>query len=783
VRDKFIENLGFIPDSFQLEAFKYIEKETNLLVAAPTGAGKTLVGEYAIWCAVNDALEGERNKVFYTTPIKALSNQKYHDLLKEYGYDKVGLITGDTVINSEAQVVVMTTEVLRNMLYDNSTTLIGLKSVVMDEVHYLGDKSRGSVWEEVLIHINKDVNIIALSATVSNLEEFSGWLEEVRGNCEVVVSEKRPIELKQYIMLGNGKTGNGKTGNEKSENLLSLYEDDGKTINPILFKRMRTELKFNPRGYKRNYHKGKPGRSRPNLNKKAERVLPRRVDTIKELKKKDMLPCIFFIFSRKGCDEALSGVMKFGEQLTTSDEAWEIANFLRSEVESKLENRELITLGYADFLSAAMDGYAAHHAGVLQIFREATEKLFEKGLLKCVFATETLALGVNMPARTVVIERLTKFNGVGHEKLTPGEFTQFTGRAGRRGKDTVGYSVVLDQKELQPTDVANLVSNRVYPLISSFQPNYNMVANLLKKVSEEQAKVILKKSYAQYQLDQKSKELQERIDDYSGALAGYQKHFEDSNQNSAKRWKNRYNKTMAKKGRIENQLEQNNLQLVNEFTKIKALLVKYDYLNQNKSKEIKLTQKGHILTHINCEHEILLIESVLEGIFENLKPAEMAAVLSCFISVSKATSLTDSYIPGIPQEVFQKLFKLESTWKKIHILEKRLDIKSPRAEFELNFSLVQPVFDYANGASLETILDCFNPNQFGRFGKQKRKRNYTRGGRPLGLGDFIRCTKGVIDLSGQIYRNFDNQPQIAKTADQVIYSLKHGLIALLLDEA
>ena len=487
-------------DDFQVRACRALNAGHGVLVAAPTGSGKTVVGEFAVHLAL-----AEGRKCFYTTPIKALSNQKYSDLVRRYSAASVGLLTGDHSINGEAPVVVMTTEVLRNMLYAGSATLATLGYVVLDEVHYLADRFRGAVWEEVIIHLAQSVRLTALSATVSNAEEFGEWLSQVRGGTTVIVDEHRPVPLWQHMLAGNrlydlfasprgssraASNGSGGPGTAKNGGRRAM-------VNPELLRIAQREGLGRPRqvdgrgSYGRPQRGGhRPPRSRP----------PIRAAVIARLDAAGLLPAITFIFSRAGCDAAVLQCLDAGLRLTTPEEADEITA-LAAERTAGIPDRDLPVLGYDAWLAGLQRGVAAHHAGLLPTFKEVVEELFEAGLVRAVFATETLALGINMPARTVVIERLDKWNGETHADLTPGEYTQLTGRAGRRGIDVEGHAVVLWHPGMDPASVAGLAGTRTYPLNSSFQPSYNMAVNLVGQVGRQRAAALLESSFAQFQAD------------------------------------------------------------------------------------------------------------------------------------------------------------------------------------------------------------------------------------------------------------------------------------------
>lgn len=514
----FERGLDFGLDDFQRQACLSLQKGSSVLVAAPTGAGKTLVGEFAIFLA-----QQEGSKAFYTTPIKALSNQKYKDLLALYGPDSVGLLTGDTSIRPEAPILVMTTEVLRNMIYAESSSLANLGYVIMDEVHYLADRSRGAVWEEVMIHLPEHVVVAALSATISNAEEFGAWLGLVRGQTDIVVSEKRPVPLWQHMLVGN--------------RLFDLFAPDqdgqagsqGLDINPELREETRPRrLEGRGRSSFSRMGRGKRSRQRYLDSFRQDPVQPAprrgrlsRPQMIQALDRSGLLPGICFIFSRAGCDAAVQQCIDADLRLTTDAEAQTIRAYI-AEATAQLDTSDLSVLGFYDWREGLSRGIAAHHAGLLPLFKEIVEALFSEGLIRMVFATETLALGINMPARSVVLEKLTKFNGENHVDITPGEYTQLTGRAGRRGIDVEGHAVVLWRPGLDPQQVAGLASKRTYPLNSSFKPTYNMSANLLAQFGAERTRKILESSFAQFQADQSVVGVASRVRKNERALAGFE---------------------------------------------------------------------------------------------------------------------------------------------------------------------------------------------------------------------------------------------------------------------
>lgn len=469
-------------DRFQQEAIDALDAGRSVLVAAPTGSGKTVIAEHAV-----DLALASGKRVFYTAPIKALSNQKYGDLASRLGTERVGLLTGDNAINGDADVVVMTTEVLRNMIYAG-TDLRDLGWVVLDEVHYLQDAYRGPVWEEVIIHAPPWVKLVCLSATVSNADELADWIGLVRGACDVVFESERPVRLEHLFSAAD-------------------RQSDKLWLVPTL-----VDGRPNPEGARfdvapQRIRVGKSGRPRQRF------ATPRRVDVIDELAARELVPALYFIFSRAACDDAVQACLNGGVRLLATPAERQRVRTIAEEHVRNLDDADLDVLGYPTWLAGLEAGLAAHHAGMVPPFKEAVEACFAEGLVKVVFATETLALGVNMPARTVVIERLTKFNGERHDTLTPGEYTQLTGRAGRRGIDPIGHAVVLWSPFTTFEDVASLASSRSFFLRSAFRPTYNMAANLIRRYGQADAGRLLNRSFAQYQADRSVVRLQQRLAD------------------------------------------------------------------------------------------------------------------------------------------------------------------------------------------------------------------------------------------------------------------------------
>ena len=764
----FAAKFPFELDDFQVAGCRSLEDGKGVLVAAPTGAGKTIVGEFAAYLAIEQG-----KKCFYTAPIKALSNQKYQDLKEMYGENRVGLLTGDTSINSEAPLVVMTTEVLRNMIYSNSHTLKDLGFVVMDEVHYLADKFRGAVWEEILIHLPETIQIASLSATVSNAEEFGDWLNEVRGDTEVIVSEIRPVPLYQHVLFGN--------------QLLDLFLSTGK-VNPEIVRLEResyrqVKVKYGASGktHQRNWRES----DKPNI-----RVMGRS-DVIEKLNREGLLPAITFIFSRNACQAAVHQCLTAGIRLTNADERAKIREIVFRATEN-IPEEDLVVLGFHEWLEGLERGIAAHHAGLLPSFKETVEELFQAGLVKCVFATETLALGINMPARTVVLEKLSKWNGQSHLSISPGEFTQLTGRAGRRGIDIEGNAVILWNKDVESASVAGLASTRTYPLKSSFKPTYNMTINLISQFGAERARTSLEASFAQYQADKAVVGLAKQIRRNDSAIETLLAEMECHLGNFDEYWQIRADikeleKTINKQkkakallieeeiiafrknlrshpchgcsdrethariaeraGRLRRENKGLNDRVSNRtdviarrFDLVQIMLERYSYLEAG-----VITRWGLILAKIYGETDLLIAEMIRTGAFDSLNAQEIVSVLSALVYEARRDET-----PKIPHgEVQKALGELTLLWKRIHEDEKDLGLE-PMREPDLGFCMAS--YRWASGHSLSAILK----------------------GTELTVGDFVRSIKQIIDLLRQIA---SASPHLEKVARDALDQIDRGIIS------
>jgi ATP-dependent RNA helicase HelY len=752
--NKFAAGLSFELDSFQVDACHSLEDGKGVLVAAPTGAGKTIVGEFAVELAVQSG-----SKCFYTTPIKALSNQKYSELVARYGEAKVGLLTGDTSINSEADIVIMTTEVLRNMIYANSQTISRLKYVVMDEVHYLADKFRGAVWEEILIHLPDSVQVVSLSATVSNAEEFGEWLQTVRGETEVIVSEIRPVPLYQHVLFGN--------------KLLDLFDENSK-LNPELTKLERESYR-QVRGNWRDKPKGPKGLSRP--------------EVIEKLDREHLLPAITFIFSRKACDAAVKQCLQAGIRLTNENDRKIIRSIINKNV-SNLAQEDLVVLGFYEWVDGLERGVAAHHAGLLPAFKSTVEELFQAGYVKAVFATETLALGINMPARTVVLEKLSKWNGEGHVAISAGEYTQLTGRAGRRGIDIEGNAVILWSNDLDSNTVGGLASTRTYPLKSSFKPTYNMSVNLISQFGSAKARSSLESSLAQFQADKavvglakqirkneiardelfkesvchlgdfldyaqmradikklevvskrdrrRRIDAEEEIASIRKRLRNHSSHACPDRENHA-RFSERGHRLQREIDGLTERINSRTNVIARRFDRIQIVLDQLGYISNG-----EVATPGRMLAKIYGETDLLISESVREGVFNQLSAVDLVAVISCFIYESRSDEAAK-----VPRgDVAIALGKISKIYGRIYEIENDHNLEPMRAP---DFGFSWAAQRWASGNSLTAVL----------------KDN------DLTVGDFVRNMKQIVDLLRQLRgAAFELEPLI----DQALSKIDRGVV-------
>ena len=654
----------------------------------------------------------------------------------------------------------MTTEVLRNMIYSNSSTIADLKYVVMDEVHYLADKFRGAVWEEILIHLSEAVQVISLSATVSNAEEFGEWLQTVRGDTEVIVSEIRPVPLYQHVLFGN--------------RLLDLFGDNQK-LNPELTRLERDTY----RQVKGNW-RDKPKGPKPLM----------RSEIVEKLDREGLLPAITFIFSRNNCDAAVRQCLAAGIRLTNSEERKEIRAAIARNMKNLAED-DLVVLGYYEWADALERGIAAHHAGLLPAFKVTVEELFQRGFVKAVFATETLALGINMPARTVVLEKLSKWNGEGHVAISPGEYTQLTGRAGRRGIDIEGNAVILWNNDLDSTSVGGLASTRTYPLKSSFKPTYNMSINLISQFGSSRARTSLESSLAQFQADKavvglakqirknevarddlykqvechlgnfmeyasmrgeikkletdgrrskrKRHEIEEEIGNIRKRLKQHPSHACPDRENHS-RVTERAQRLQREIDGLSERIDSRTNVIAKRFDRIKVILDKFGYIDND-----AITASGKLLAKIYGETDLLISESIQAGVFSALSPSDLVAVISACIYESR-----NDEAAKVPRgDVQMALAQVSKIYAKIHDAESDMNLEPMRAP---DFGFCWASHKWASGHSLTSILK----------------------GSELTVGDFVRAMKQIIDLLRQLRAA---APDLQPIIDQSLKQIDRGVIA------
>lgn len=781
----FRTDLRFDLDPFQFAACDSVDQGRSVLVAAPTGAGKTIIAEFAIWLAMRQPTA----KVFYTTPMKALSNQKYAELVQAYGETEVGLLTGDTNVNPRARIVVMTTEVLRNMIYADSDLLDDLAWVVLDEVHYLADRFRGAVWEEVILHLPTEVRLVSLSATVSNAEEFGDWLQTVRGDTDVIVSEDRPVPLDQHVLVGN--------------KMVDLFDSSGAAatnrVNPELLRLVGSASRGSggPRG--RRGRGGFPERRGPRTEKAHREQIAKMLD------ERMLLPAIFFVFSRNGCDQGVRHVVRSGLSLTTADERREIRETAEYHCRTLLDE-DLAVLGYWEWLEGLERGVAAHHAGLLPAFKEVVEDLFQRKLVKVVFATETLALGVNMPARTVVLEKLEKFNGEARVPITPGEYTQLTGRAGRRGIDVEGHSVVQWTDGLEPQAVASLASRRTYPLNSSFKPTYNMAVNLIEQFGRDRTREVLETSFAQFQADRSVVDLARKVRSQQESLDGYQDamqcHLGDFTEYAAlrrrlsdlertnvpggreashgarqerqaaisevrrqlqrhpchacpdreahARWAERWYKLKRTNDKLVQQIRSRTGAVATTFDRVTDVLLALGYLVQDAQGDVTVAAGGRRLQRIYGDRDLLVAECLEAGVWKDLTPAQLAGMAATIVYQPRREDA-----PGTEHAVPRGAFRpaLDETltiWSRLDDVERdaRLAGSEPPTP-----AIALGMFRWASGSPLDDVLRSLD----------------------LAAGDFVRWSKQVIDLLDQIRNAGD--PDLAQVARRATDAVRRGIVA------
>lgn len=725
-------------DKFQLESIEQIKAGKSVLTCAPTGAGKTVIAREAIRVALS-----ENKRVFYTAPLKALINQKFYEFSEEFGKENVGIVTGDANQNRDAKIIVMTTEIYRNMLYGTSFGSIDpflndLKYVIFDEFHFINDQYRGTVWEESVIYTPKSVQMIALSATISNPQELVDWITKIHSECALVQTFERPVPLSHYYF--------------KEEQLSPLLTTNNK-LNPQL--KERNDNRFGKKKGKFGNRFGPGGNSKSSIAKVVE-----------ELSKKAMLPAIYFVFSRKGCDKA-------------ADDCEEL-NLLNNEESKKLEHEialaitENKAIEKYNKLHLLKKGIAAHHAGLLPQMKNLIEELFAKGLIKVVFSTETLAAGINMPAKTTVINNLSKATDEGFRTLKASEFLQMSGRAGRRGLDDSGFVVTVKNGNYSAGEVAILAVAKPEDITSHFKASYEMVLNLLMGHSPAELKELVKKSFGQYlaegnlEDDQKEiKRLENQIMDLQHPLCpgeiGDLSHYRElqSKLDNTRREKKQLEKkldpnaqdleaavemlTMEAKSypcngcpkqkpcsnqmdkikRYRKQLRKLEERIANiknwsweNFEKVMDLLIEERFIEGDKP-----TKKGEICASLRTENSFFITELLSSGVFDDLSPEDFAALLSTFV-IGEARNRDKNF-----SDQADVTFKKEKSYKNIarRTIQKQRNFGIER-QVAINPNMSNMVRDWACNKPWEDLMD----KSF------------------LDDGDVLRALRRTLDLSKQI---------------------------------
>ena len=482
--DQFNAMYPFPLDEFQREAIGTFLRGDSVMVAAPTGSGKTVVAEFGIWDAFR-----RTGRVIYTAPIKALSNQKFRDLRSIYG-DEVGLLTGDVTENRDARIIVMTTEILRNMLLQSPWELDDVETVIFDEIHYLADPERGTTWEESIILCPEHIQLICLSATVTNAHEIAGWIGRTHRPIRLIEHFSRPVPLALYYF--------------HEGELATVIDHHGQQVRD--FKNVGGEARRRP-GARRGDH----------VREALDEPQPHEI--VDALKADNLLPAIYFLFSRNDCQVFAERLAMMRPQLVAPGQLEQIEAILQTYLSSMrpedqaLDQVQLIT-------DLARKGIGFHHAGLLPILKQLVEVLFGRGLMQVVFATDTLALGVNMPARTVVIGRMTKWDGRRRRILIPNEFQQMSGRAGRRGMDLFGHVVIPYSPIIPFREAMEVATGDLHPVQSAFAIRYNTVLNLWDPPRGERVRQMLQRSLAQYQTSQRIRLIENDILEIEAELAG-----------------------------------------------------------------------------------------------------------------------------------------------------------------------------------------------------------------------------------------------------------------------
>ena len=686
--EAFRERYPFVLDPFQEEAIHHIAAGSSVIVSAPTGAGKTLIAEYAIFRAL---AQGQR--LAYTTPIKALSNQKYADFCRRFGSENVGILTGDVQVNSQAPILVMTTEILRNMFYLQPPENLGY--VVLDECHYMGDEGRGTVWEEIIINCPKDVPLVALSATVSNIDEIAAWITDIHRPIVAIQHPIRPVPLEYFLVDPQGSIMRARDMPTKGH---ALLKDDSR----------------GPR------HRRRHG---PDVGRLLLQLQARR-----------WLPAIYFIFSRAGCEAVLRRCLRDGIRFIDEHEAGEVETAIEktlSDYPSIAPESELNRL----IFDGLRQGLGIHHAGMLAPLKRLTEVLFERGLVQVVFATETMSLGIHMPAKSVVIENLRKRSDYGFRTLRVGELTQMAGRAGRRGIDSKGTCLVVVEGREALNEALRLIKGEPEPIESRFKIGYSSAAMLIQSLHEPDAiRKTIERSFGQFQNRQRIRLLEAEGERHLRRREGRGKPSRQS-------WPG---------------LEQRTRQLAllqdsywDEFLRITAILQHFGCLKAG-----ELSSEGRLVATLRHDNELLVARVVFSGVLDGLTPAELAALLSCLSEESREGEVRSSWTLLKQQRDLQKrLQSMGRLAQELHEVQRTYQVTLP---VSVQVGYLAASYRWASGEEdwAGLVRDTYGGHE----------------------GDLIRAFRRLIDLCRQLAESPEVEASLREQLWNTVSALDRGIV-------
>jgi superfamily II RNA helicase len=686
--EAFRRRYPFVLDPFQEEAIHHIAAGTSVIVSAPTGAGKTLIAEFAI---VRALAHGQR--IAYTTPIKALSNQKYADFCRQFSPGQVGILTGDVQVNSQAPVLVMTTEILRNMFYLEPPENLGY--VVLDECHYMGDEGRGTVWEEIIINCPRDVRLVALSATVSNIAEIAAWIAGIHRPIVAIQHAVRPVPLEYF-----------------------LVDPEGRIMRP------REVLR---KGHVAAEEHG-PGRRRRRRRGPEVRQL------ILQLQARRWLPTIYFIFSRAGCEAALRRCLREGIRFIEASEVDEV----EAAIEKTLSDYPSITpvseLNRSIF-DGLRQGVGIHHAGMLAALKRLTEVLFERGLVQVVFATETMSLGIHMPAKSVVIENLRKRTDEGFRTLRVGELTQMAGRAGRRGIDARGTCLVAIDSPDALEEALRLIEGKPEPIDSRFRIGYSSAALLLQTLGNPQAiRKTIERSFGQFQNRRRIKALEA----------------------DRKKLARQQGEGQMRSREVRLALEHKTRQLAylqnsywDEFLRLTQILEHFNYLRAG-----QLSSEGRLVATLRHDNELLVARVLFSGVLDRLMPPELAGLLSCLSEEAREVEPRYSWLLLKQHPHLQKrLQRMGRLAQEIYEVQRSHHVTLP---VSVHVGYLAASYRWAAGEEDWTSLvrDSYGGHE----------------------GDLIRTFRRLIDLCRQLAESPEVSSSLQERLWQAVSTLDRGIV-------